>query len=257
MLSGASTAAGLFGSYLGGARGLCASCALCLWAPFDGSASTTVIVIVTVSVSSAGAYMPPPPPPPRRSQVEPVVYHPPVIHRDPCHTHPMVTRQAAGVLQLWALSATEGEPRLSDPGVGSSGFGKSQLPSCDGRGVWSSYYQPELGPCAASVWLQCGAGKWIWTINRQTDCTLECYKARWVLWGCSQCLGLDYDETFSPVVKPATVRTVLSVALSFVAGAPTRCEECISSWHSDRDSLLQLASRFCGLQSSVFGLPVE
>jgi histone deacetylase 1/2 len=41
------------------------------------------------------------------------VYHPPVIHRDPRHTHPMVTRQAAGVLRPRALSATEGEPRLS------------------------------------------------------------------------------------------------------------------------------------------------
>jgi hypothetical protein len=40
-------------------------------------------------------------------------------------------------------------------------------------------------------------------------------------------------------------------------GAPARCQECISSWHSDRDSLLQPASRVCGLQSSGFGLPVE
>jgi hypothetical protein len=56
---------------------------------------------------------PPPPPPPHRSRVELTVYHPPVIHRDPRHTHPMVTRQAAGVLRHAALSATEGEPRLS------------------------------------------------------------------------------------------------------------------------------------------------
>jgi hypothetical protein len=41
------------------------------------------------------------------------VYHPSVIHRDSRHTHPMVTRQAAGVLRPRALSATEGEPQLS------------------------------------------------------------------------------------------------------------------------------------------------
>ena len=57
-------------------------------------------------------------------------------------------------------------------------------------------------------------GKWIWTHKRRADGTLECYKARWVLRGFTQRPGVDYDETFSPVVKPATVRTVLSLALS-------------------------------------------
>jgi hypothetical protein len=57
-------------------------------------------------------------------------------------------------------------------------------------------------------------GKWIWTHKRRADGTLERYKARWVLRGFTQCPGVDYDETFSPVVKPATVRTVLSLALT-------------------------------------------
>ena len=57
-------------------------------------------------------------------------------------------------------------------------------------------------------------GKWIWTHKCQAEGTLERYKARWVLRGFTQRHGVDYDETFSPVVKPATVRTVLSLALS-------------------------------------------
>jgi hypothetical protein len=56
-------------------------------------------------------------------------------------------------------------------------------------------------------------GKWIWTHKRRADGTLERYKARWVLRGFTLCPGVDYDETFSPVVKSATVRTVLSLAL--------------------------------------------
>ncbi|GJX87688.1 ribonuclease H-like domain-containing protein [Tanacetum coccineum] len=39
-------------------------------------------------------------------------------------------------------------------------------------------------------------------------------KARLVANGRSQQFGVDCDDTFSPVVKPATVRTVLSLALS-------------------------------------------
>jgi hypothetical protein len=44
--------------------------------------------------------------------------------------------------------------------------------------------------------------------------SLARYKARWVVRGFSQQHGHDYDETFSPMVKPATIRTVLSLAIS-------------------------------------------
>jgi hypothetical protein len=57
-------------------------------------------------------------------------------------------------------------------------------------------------------------GKWIFKHKFNSDGTLERYKARWVLHGFTQRLGIDYDETFSPVVKPATVRTVLSLTVS-------------------------------------------
>ena len=57
-------------------------------------------------------------------------------------------------------------------------------------------------------------GKWVFRHKFNADGTLDRYKARWVLRGFTQRPGIDYDETFSPVVKPATVRTVLSLALS-------------------------------------------
>jgi hypothetical protein len=46
------------------------------------------------------------------------------------------------------------------------------------------------------------------------DGTLDRYKAHWVFRGFTQCPGVDYDETCSPVVKPATVCTVLATAVS-------------------------------------------
>jgi hypothetical protein len=56
--------------------------------------------------------------------------------------------------------------------------------------------------------------KWIFKHKFNFDGSLERYKARWVLRGFTQRPGVDYDETFSPVVKLATVCTVLSLAVS-------------------------------------------
>jgi hypothetical protein len=56
-------------------------------------------------------------------------------------------------------------------------------------------------------------GKWVFTQKLCADGTLDRYKARWVLQGFTQRPGVDYNETFSPVVKPVTVCTVLATAL--------------------------------------------
>jgi histone deacetylase 1/2 len=57
-------------------------------------------------------------------------------------------------------------------------------------------------------------GKWIYRQKLKSDGSLDRYKACWVLRGFSQQPGVDFEETFSPVVKPATIRTVLSMAVS-------------------------------------------
>ncbi|KAI3518158.1 hypothetical protein L1887_06607 [Cichorium endivia] len=54
---------------------------------------------------------------------------------------------------------------------------------------------------------------WIFKHKTKSDGSLERYKARLVCDGRSQQVGVDCAETFSPVVKPATIRTVLSIAL--------------------------------------------
>lgn len=57
-------------------------------------------------------------------------------------------------------------------------------------------------------------GKWVFRHKLREDGSLDRYKARWVVRGFHQCPGIDYDETYCPVVKPATIRTVLMLAAS-------------------------------------------
>ena len=55
--------------------------------------------------------------------------------------------------------------------------------------------------------------KWIYR-HKLLAGSLDRYNACWVLRGFTQWPNIDYDETFSSVVKLATVRVVLSLALS-------------------------------------------
>ena len=82
---------------------------------------------------------------------------------------------------------------------------KAELRSLQHNDVWELVELPKDRKLVGS--------KWVYKVKVDGDGHIERYKARLVAQGFSQVRGADYDETFSPVVRRESVRTVVGLAV--------------------------------------------
>ena len=71
------------------------------------------------------------------------------------------------------------------------------------NGTWSLVSLPQG---RKEIWC-----KWVFKIKENPNNTVNKYKARLVAKGLHQVAGFDFNEMFSPVMKPTTIRVILSI----------------------------------------------
>ena len=54
--------------------------------------------------------------------------------------------------------------------------------------------------------------RWIYKVKQASDGSVEKYKDRFVAWGFSHIEGIDYSETFAPVARYSSIRSILALS---------------------------------------------
>ncbi|KAG8499662.1 hypothetical protein CXB51_006097 [Gossypium anomalum] len=127
------------------------------------------------------------------------------------NTHTMVTRSKAGIFKPRVLhvETDEFEPRTVEEALAHTEWKQAVQAEFDALVDNSTWCLVPLPPGRKVI-----GCKWLFKVKKNPDGTIARRKARLVAKGCSQAPGCDFKETFSPVVKPATIRVILSVAVT-------------------------------------------
>lgn len=134
-------------------------------------------------------------------------------HVPSTNVHPMVTRAKSGSLKprlfYGVLSGTPVEPSSFTEASRDPLWIQamdSEMSALRSQGTWTL-----IPPSPAYKVIGC---KWVYRIKLHPDGSVSRYKARLVAKGYDQTPELDFHETFSPVIKPTTVRLVISLVVS-------------------------------------------
>jgi hypothetical protein len=147
------------------------------------------------------------------------LYHPVAIHRDPGHVHPMMTRRTIVVLRSVErlIMATDMTNTPLDASSAPSSVCTTLVDPHYYRDIKEEYaallanhaWDLVLCPLDTNV----VTNKCLFRHKQTSDSSLDRCKAHWVLRGFTQRPRVDYNETFSLVIKFATVHAILSLAL--------------------------------------------
>ncbi|GKV22301.1 hypothetical protein SLEP1_g32183 [Rubroshorea leprosula] len=137
---------------------------------------------------------------------------PPITHR----THPMITWSLNNIFKPKQMHlATKHplpvpvEPSCVSQAVCHPHWRRAMSEEFDAL-VWQGTWDLVLPSPTQNV-IGC---KWVFRLKRGKNGDIERYKAWLVAKGFHQRPGHDYSNTFSPVIKPTTIRTVLTIVVS-------------------------------------------
>ena len=134
----------------------------------------------------------------------------PSIH--PNNVHSMQTRAKSGITKPKlhpTLLLTHMEPRSVGQALSSPHW--LQAMKDEYNALLKNQTWTLVSPTVSRKPIGC---KWVFRVKENPDGTINKYKARLVAKGFHQQASSDFTETFSPVVKPVTVRTVLTLAVT-------------------------------------------
>ncbi|RVW64436.1 Retrovirus-related Pol polyprotein from transposon RE1 [Vitis vinifera] len=129
----------------------------------------------------------------------------------PLNTHPMVTRAKSGIHKKRSFIVQHTtEPRTYSQASKNDSW--VQAMNREYQALLRNKTWSLVPPPSSAHIVGC---RWIYKLKYRPDGSIDRHKARLVAQGFTQTLGIDYFDTFSPVVKPCTIRLILALAVSF------------------------------------------